>query len=117
MSGEFRDRGAGGGHPHLLGELKRLFETGRSLTGANRPRGLNGRTTRRWSALGLLASMQFLLVVDLTVVDIALPRIGEELGISAPGWSGWSMRTPSLPEACCSSEVGWRTSSDGGACS
>ena len=43
------------------------------------------RTTLRWSALGLLASMQFLLVVDLTVVNIALPRIGEELGFSASG--------------------------------
>ena len=43
------------------------------------------RTTLRWSALGLLASMQFLLVVDMTVVNIALPRIGEELGFSASG--------------------------------
>ncbi|HEY5223569.1 MAG TPA: MFS transporter [Microbacteriaceae bacterium] len=36
---------------------------------------------RRWRALGVLAAMQFLLVVDLTVVNIALPRIGTELDL------------------------------------
>ena len=36
---------------------------------------------RRWRALALLAAMQFLLVVDLTVVNIALPRIGEDLDL------------------------------------
>ena len=32
VSGEFQDRGAGGGHPYMLRDLKQLLETGRSLT-------------------------------------------------------------------------------------
>ena len=36
---------------------------------------------RRWRALGVLAAMQFLLVVDLTVVNIALPHIGADLDL------------------------------------
>ncbi|GAA3865042.1 MFS transporter [Leifsonia kafniensis] len=36
----------------------------------------------RWKALGVLAAMQFLLVLDLTVVNIALPRIGTDLDLS-----------------------------------
>ena len=36
---------------------------------------------RRWKALAVLAAMQFLLVLDLTVVNIALPRIGADLGL------------------------------------
>ncbi|MCR2762498.1 MFS transporter [Microbacterium sp. zg.B48] len=39
----------------------------------------------RWRALALLASMQFLLVVDLTVVNIALPRIGSDLDLDPSG--------------------------------
>ncbi|MCC9197663.1 MFS transporter [Arthrobacter sp. zg-Y820] len=35
----------------------------------------------RWKALGVLAAMQFLLVLDLTVVNIALPRIGTDLDL------------------------------------
>ncbi|MBP3044426.1 MFS transporter [Arthrobacter jiangjiafuii] len=36
---------------------------------------------RRWKALAVLAAMQFLLVLDLTVVNIALPRIGADLNL------------------------------------
>ena len=39
----------------------------------------------RWRALALLAAMQFLLVVDLTVVNIALPRIGSDLDLDPSG--------------------------------
>jgi EmrB/QacA subfamily drug resistance transporter len=38
--------------------------------------------TRRWVALGLLAITQFMLIADQTVVNIAVPSIGSDLGMS-----------------------------------
>jgi EmrB/QacA subfamily drug resistance transporter len=56
---------------------------------------LNGRSTstsaqpgadrRRWKALGVLALIQYMLVIDMTVVNIALPQIQDELRFSAAG--------------------------------
>jgi EmrB/QacA subfamily drug resistance transporter len=40
---------------------------------------------RRWRALALLAAIQFMLVLDVTVVNIALPHIQGSLGFSRPG--------------------------------
>jgi EmrB/QacA subfamily drug resistance transporter len=40
---------------------------------------------RRWKALGVLAVIQFMLVLDITVVNIALPRIRIDLGFSRSG--------------------------------
>ena len=40
---------------------------------------------RRWQALGLLALVQFMLVLDITVVTVALPRIQHDLSFSRPG--------------------------------
>ena len=36
---------------------------------------------RRWRMLGLLATAQFMLILDVTVVAIALPHIGRDLGL------------------------------------
>ncbi len=36
---------------------------------------------RRWTALALLSLAQFMLIVDLTVVQVALPSIGSDLGL------------------------------------
>jgi len=36
---------------------------------------------RRWQALGLLGAAQFMLIVDITVVAIALPHMGADLGL------------------------------------
>src|SRR5215211_5195035 len=36
---------------------------------------------RRWRLLGLLAVAQFMLILDVTVVAIALPHIGGDLGL------------------------------------
>jgi EmrB/QacA subfamily drug resistance transporter len=47
-----------------------------------------GSTTpdpRRWKALGVLGLVQFMLVLDITVVNVALPRIQQDLGFSASG--------------------------------
>jgi EmrB/QacA subfamily drug resistance transporter len=40
---------------------------------------------RRWKALGLLGAIQFMLVLDITVVNVALPHIQHDLGFSRPG--------------------------------
>jgi EmrB/QacA subfamily drug resistance transporter len=40
---------------------------------------------RRWRALAVLGLIQFMLVLDVTVVNVALPRIQHDLGFSRPG--------------------------------
>src|ERR1700722_18792261 len=40
---------------------------------------------RRWRALIVLAMIQFMLVLDVTVVNVALPRIQQNLGFSHSG--------------------------------
>src|SRR5688500_12737495 len=39
-------------------------------------------TRRPWSALILLSVAQFMVVLDITVVNVALPSIGQDLGIA-----------------------------------
>src|SRR6476620_3621071 len=40
---------------------------------------------RRWLTLTLLATAQFMVVLDLTIVNVALPHIQASLGFSADG--------------------------------
>jgi EmrB/QacA subfamily drug resistance transporter len=40
---------------------------------------------RRWKALGVLGLIQFMLILDVTVVNVALPRIQHDLGFTRPG--------------------------------
>jgi EmrB/QacA subfamily drug resistance transporter len=40
---------------------------------------------RRWKALAVLALIQFMLILDITVVNVALPRIQQDLGFSRAG--------------------------------
>jgi EmrB/QacA subfamily drug resistance transporter len=40
---------------------------------------------RRWQALGVLALVSFMLVLDITVVNVALPHIQRDLGFSRAG--------------------------------
>src|SRR3954447_18968037 len=40
---------------------------------------------RRWKALAVLALIQFMLVLDVTVVNVALPHIQDDLGFSRAG--------------------------------
>ena len=42
-------------------------------------------TDRRWAALGVLAIVQFLIIIDNTVVNVALPSVRRDLGFSADG--------------------------------
>jgi EmrB/QacA subfamily drug resistance transporter len=45
----------------------------------------SGADPRRWRALAVLAAMQFMLVLDITVVTVALPKIQHDLHFSRPG--------------------------------
>src|SRR5580658_11135629 len=40
---------------------------------------------RRWKALGVIAIVQFMLVLDITIVNVALPHIQSDLGFSRAG--------------------------------
>src|SRR5215467_9815612 len=44
-----------------------------------------GADPRRWLGLAVLAAMQFMLVLDITVVTVALPRIQHDLHFSHSG--------------------------------
>ena len=48
-------------------------------TGTSPATGTAPRSTRRWVALGILALAQFLVVLDASIVNIALPVLGDEL--------------------------------------
>jgi EmrB/QacA subfamily drug resistance transporter len=43
------------------------------------------RDPRRWRALAVLGLIQFMLILDVTVVNVALPRIQHDLGFSQAG--------------------------------
>src|SRR3954451_7636038 len=45
----------------------------------------SGPDPRRWKALAVLALIQFMLVLDITVVNVALPHIQGDLGFSRAG--------------------------------
>ena len=44
-------------------------------------------TTRRWRAFALLAVANFMTIIDLTIVNVAMPTIGHDLGFSADNLS------------------------------
>src|SRR5215211_5589822 len=45
---------------------------------------------RRWTALALVALAQFMLILDLTVVNVALPDLGADLGLSRTAFT-WTV--------------------------
>ncbi|MCX5127238.1 MFS transporter [Streptomyces sp. NBC_00347] len=63
---------AGAGHPHHAATAHH----GHAEAGAP-------PDPRRWLILALLCTAQFMLIVDVTVVNVALPTIGGELGLNA----------------------------------
>jgi len=42
----------------------------------------------RWRAFAVLAVSFFMTIIDLTIVNVALPTIGRDLHVSEP-FSGW----------------------------
>jgi EmrB/QacA subfamily drug resistance transporter len=49
----------------------------------HQPPDATGDQDRSWGVLALLAVAQFMVILDITVVNIALPSIGEDLGFAA----------------------------------
>ena len=54
------------------------------------------RSTRRWLALSVLALAQFLVILDASIVNIALPSIGSDLGLDTAALS-WVITAYILP--------------------
>jgi hypothetical protein len=48
---------------------------------------------RRWRALAVLGLIQFMLVVDITIVNVALPHIQRDCTFRTPAWPGSSTAT------------------------
>ena len=46
----------------------------------------------RWIALVVLCTGMLMIVLDMTIVNVALPSIQADLGFSQ-AWPGWSMPT------------------------
>ncbi|MFE3291701.1 MFS transporter [Rhodococcus sp. NPDC059234] len=42
----------------------------------------NPTSTRKWLALGLIALAQFMVIMDTSIIGVALPRMGEDLGFT-----------------------------------
>ncbi|MEV0234618.1 MFS transporter [Nonomuraea sp. NPDC050786] len=43
---------------------------------------MSGPSPRRWTALALIATAQFIIIMDTSIIGVALPRIQEDLGFS-----------------------------------
>lgn len=66
---------------HSIIEIRKVY-TMNTLTTA-RAAVTAPRSSRRWLALGILALAQFLVVLDASIVNIALPMLGGELGMDS----------------------------------
>jgi predicted MFS family arabinose efflux permease len=74
-------------------------------------------STNKWVALALLAAAQFVVILDASIVNVALPSIGKDLEFSQDNLS-WVVNAYVLVlAASCSSAVAWRTCSDVVVCS
>ncbi len=51
-------------------------------------------TTTKWWTLGVVAVATFMLLLDITVVNTALPAIQRTSTRASPIFSGWSTPTP-----------------------
>ena len=64
----------------------------------------SGAPTRRLGlALAVIATAQLMVVLDGTIVNVALPHIQTALGFSDTTWHGSSTRTPWCSAGCCCS--------------
>lgn len=52
----------------------------------------------RWLALGLLCLAQFMLILDVTVINVALPELSAEIGLAARD-AGWAITAYAVPFA------------------
>ncbi|MER7166842.1 MFS transporter [Micromonospora sp. NPDC000207] len=63
-------------------DLSTTTEAGKSPTAGPTPAPPD---PRRWTVLAVLSGLQFMILLDMTVVNVALPRIQDSLGFSAAG--------------------------------
>ena len=59
-----------------------------TMTGGHRDQAASGtaaRQRRPWSVMVLLSVAQFMVILDATVVNVALPSIARSLGLAAAG--------------------------------
>ena len=68
-------------------------ETGSKTTREAAPGGVAADGPRLGLALLVLASAQLMVVLDATIVNVALPHIQRALGFPGPAWNGWSTPT------------------------
>ena len=71
---------------------------------------------QRWT-LAVVCTATAILMLDIAVVNTALPSIGEDLTPASAGCSGWWTRTRSRSPPSCSRRARWPTASAAAACS
>ncbi len=72
---------------------------------------------RRWAALAVIALAQFMVIMDTSIIGVALPEIQTDLGFIPATCRGCSTPTSSPSAACCCSAADCPTSSAPSACS
>ena len=68
-------------------------ETGSKTTRAAAPGGVAAGDPRPGLALLVLATAQLMVVLDATIVNVALPHIQRRSAFPGPAWNGWSTPT------------------------
>ena len=91
-----------------------LFTAHNHTTHTGRPD--NSKHTGGW-LLAILLVAQLMVILDITAVNIAMPNIAKDLGISGPASVGRSPATRSSSAASCSSVAAPLTCSDAADCS
>ena len=51
------------------------------------PRSAGAQSSRRWLALGLIAAAQFMVIMDTSIIGVALPEMQQDLGFTPQGLS------------------------------
>jgi hypothetical protein len=70
-------------------------------TAAPRTVGAGATSPRLGLALLVIATAQLMVLLDATIVKVALPHIQRGLSFPAPAWNGWSTPTRWPSAGCC----------------
>ena len=72
---------------------------------------------RRWIVLAVIVAAQFMVVLDVAIVNVALPTIKTDLHFSQESLQWVVTAIRSCSAACCCSGVAWPTCSAAAGCS